>query len=312
MSPARACYVLCFSQATSSSGGRCWLITVRSQPGSVVVITELGSITTVNVQTCQILHDSKTRMPADIDDVIVRNDNVYVIYRSRRIFLAVHPVSGQATWELDMDSKNGKSLQKFGDAICDIAEYDDSVYALITSERGGDDGGGGGGGDALQLNVLCVKPFSNSIYKILDLTLPRLVQFVCAYGNSKHIVYHHREEVRIIDIAGSCVKMQEKLAMPRITSDGAYLVGVWNRRHIRLYRLADASCIASFKLQSDIDCVDVSADDEYVTAVTRDRKIYAFVIADPLESHHTLTIKKLPSRCHAPLNALETYREHPR
>ena len=154
MSPARACYVLCFSQATSSNGGRCWLITVRSQPGSVVVITELGSITTVNVQTCQILHDSKTRMPADIDDVIVRNDNVYVIYRSRRIFLAVHPVSGQATWELDMDSKNGKSLQKFGDAICDIAEYDDSVYALITSERGG---------DVLQLNVLCVKPFSNSI-----------------------------------------------------------------------------------------------------------------------------------------------------
>ena len=284
------------------SSGRCWLLTVRSQPGSVVIITEVGHITTINVQTCQTMHDSKSRMPADIDDVIVRNDNVYVIYHSRRVFLAVHPVSGQATWELDMDSKTGKSLQKFGDAILDIAEYDDSVYALITSERS----------DSLQLNLLCVKPVSNSIFKILDLCVPRSAQFLCAYSNSRHIVYQHDGCVHVIDIPASSVKLQHTLTMPRLTSDGAYLIGVSDKRHLKLYRLADSSCIASFQLHSDIDCIDVSADDEYVTAVARDKQIYAFVIADPLESHHTLTIKKLPSRSHAPLNALETYREHPK
>lgn len=241
-------------------------------------------------------------MPADIDEVIIRNDNVYIIYRSRRIFLAIHPVSGQATWELDMDSKTGKSLQKFGDSILDITEYDDSVYALLTSTQA----------DTLQLNLLCVKPYSNSIYKILDLVLPRRVKFVCAYGNSKHIVYHHNGQVRVIDMAESCVKMQEPLAMPRITSDGAYLVGVGDARYIKLYRLADTKCIASFKLNTDIHCVEISADDEYVTAVGHDRRIYVFVIADPQQSNHTLTIKKLPSRSHAPLSALESYREDQR
>ena len=262
----------------------------------------MGSITTLNVQTCQVMHDSKTRMPADIDDVIIRNDNVYIIYNARRIFLAVHPVSRQATWELDMDSKTGRSLQKFGDSILDIAEFDDSVYALITTLKP----------NTLQLNVLCVKPYSNSIYKILALDLPRQVKVVCAYSNSPHIVYHHESEVCVVDVAENRVKFREKLAMPRLTSDGAYLVGVASKRHVNLYRLSDCLLIGSFKLTTDVDCVDVSADDEYVTVVGRDRFVYAFVIGDPQQSSHTLTIRKLASRSQAPIHALDTPHEDPR
>ena len=248
------------------------------------------------------MHDSKTRMPADIDDVIIRNDNVYIIYNSRRIFLAVHPVSRQATWELDMDSKTGRSLQKFGDSILDIAEFDDSVYALLTTLKT----------NTLQLNVLCVKPYSNSIYKILDLDLPRRVKVMCAYSNSPHIVYFHDSDVSVIDVAQNKVKLSARLAMPRLTSDGAYLVGVSNKRFVNLYRLLDVALIGSFKLTSDVDCVDISADDEYVTVVGRDRYVYAFVIGDPQQSSHTLTIRKLASRTQAPLNAHETFHDDAR
>ena len=189
-----------------------------------------------------------------------------------------------------MNHVTGKSLQKFGKRIVNICEFRGDVYMMLS----GNTKHITSASDVFTL--LCIKPSANSIFKIADFTLPKSTDVICGTGPSPVLLLDNSGEVKVVDLKQGSIVLTVHLQHACVTSDGNYVAGVTNRSVVKLYRLSDKKCIAAYNLSVDVINLEISSDDDYIVVTGSDRKLYAYVIADPHNPEQTLTLKKLPSR----------------
>ena len=79
-----------------------------------------------------------------------------------------------------------------------------------------------------------------------------------------------------------------------ISPDCKYIATVENSKQLSLYRLKDSSKCASGLLYSRINTMIIG--EKYISMAMRDRRVFSYLILDPLDVNHENRLKALPSR----------------
>lgn len=215
-----------------------------------------------------------------LEDVQMHAGKLLLLGRDGLSLYILEANNGKLVKAFDLCNQSGVSLSRFGARIVSGSFWDKGI-ALTVGEK-----------------LLYWNESSNSVVPILSSTELGVIP---GGKTGSHLAVFEKGSNRVVVLSNAKspmieLKMKSNSPLMCLTSDAKYLVCVEDDKHLKLWRTRDQQLIADYAMEERVVTVNVTRDDKFVLVATRDRRLYSYVIADPLEPSHRERIQSLPSR----------------
>ena len=252
-----------------------WLITEKRK---LHVINDSGAIAVIDTDTLDIT--CKVNCKLAIDDIRKLHDGILLVHNERPVYSMYSFNTSKVTRLCDAKDKKWNSVRSFGSPLHQVLPWNDGLIVHVGS------------------TLLCCNASSRSVVPLMkDL-----------HQSASVSLSKSRERLLVDNYDGVCIFHDAKSPakqIPRACPGGQFVVSPDGKYFfettvgndgIQLIRVSDGVTIGQHALMLQVYVLSFSADSCFVMASAVDKRLYIYVVADPLEPSHTERLKALSSR----------------